>query len=113
MQVWGKDECIFVDSPVLDNRFSRCPDFKYFLKPVVQVIHLHMERPALHILVEVINIGIGFYVLILWLPVVLAGEQLRERCLPGAYITSDTNMLKCFCSRHNFYFPIPIISLTS
>jgi len=73
VEVRCEDIGILIDGPVLDDIFARLADLDDLAEPAVQKIDLQVERPALHVLVKVIEIGIIIHVFILGFPGIMLG----------------------------------------
>ena len=58
VQVGGKDVGIFVYRAVLYNYIVAPADLNYVAEALVQEIDLQVERPSLHILVKICEIGV-------------------------------------------------------
>lgn len=75
VKVGRKNEGIFVDGAVLDNSMRRFFDFLDLRKAAIEVIDLQVERPTLHVVVEIVEIGVLIHVFKMGVPVVMFGEQ--------------------------------------
>ena len=71
MQVGSKNICVLIYGTVLDDLFSRLTDLNDLTETAVEEIDLQVKGPALHVLVEVIEIGIVIHILILGFPAVM------------------------------------------
>ena len=58
MQVGREDAGVFVDTAVLHDDLVALADFYHVQEALVQEVNLDIERPALHIVVEVGKIGV-------------------------------------------------------
>ena len=76
MQVGCEYFGIFIDGPVLNDRGISTLYLGHLLEPAVEEIDLQIKGPALHILIEIIQIGIVVYVFVLGFPAVVFGYQL-------------------------------------
>ena len=74
MQVGRKNKGIFVDGAVLDNGVCRFFDFLYLRKTAIEVIDLQIKRPTLHVVVEIVEVGVLVDVFEMGVPVVMFGE---------------------------------------
>jgi hypothetical protein len=71
VEVGCKDEGIFVDGPILDDGHISLPDIEHLLIPAIEEIDLKIERPALHIIIEIAEVRILGCILIMHLPAVM------------------------------------------
>ena len=93
VQVRGKDVCVFIDSSVLNDNSFAFLDVDDLLETVIEEIYLQVKRPTGHILIEVVEIGVVFYILIPGFPVIMASQQISEGGFPGADISCYRYML--------------------
>ena len=99
MQVGCEDVGVFVDGAILDDGFVAAEDGEDLLVAVVQEEDLEVERPALHVVVKVAEVGIvvgGFEV---HFPAELFAELFAERRFPGADVAGDGNVFDDFFLR--------------
>ena len=71
MQVWRKNEGIFVDGAVLDDRMRRFFDLLNLRKTAIEVVDLQVKRPTLHVVVEIVEIRVLIDVFEMGVPVVM------------------------------------------
>jgi hypothetical protein len=60
-------------------------------KLVAQEIQLRLERPSLHVLVEIGEVGILVIGLVEWRDTVGAAEKFNQRGLAGSHVARDRN----------------------
>jgi hypothetical protein len=58
MEVRGKDTSILIDCTVLDDDLVKLRDIYHILESLVEEIYLEIERPSLHIFIEISKIRI-------------------------------------------------------
>jgi hypothetical protein len=92
VQVWGKDVSIFVDGPVLNDLFSGLPDPDDLTETAVKEIDLKVEGPSLHVLVEIVEIGIVVHIFILCLPAIILREKTGQRGFTRPNVSSNGYM---------------------
>ena len=102
MQVGRKDPGILIDGPVLDYDVLLLGDFNHVLEALVEEINLEIERPPLHIFVEISEIGIKIHGLELGGPAIMGGQHLGKRGFAAAYVSGDSYMHN---GRYFFIFP--------
>jgi hypothetical protein len=66
------------------------------LQPVIEEIHLQVERPAGHILVKVIEVRVVLHVLKTGFPAVMLSEHFGEGGLTGSNVAGYCHMLDFF-----------------
>ena len=79
MQVRGKDACILKYRAVLYYCVFTLGDFHNFLETLVQEIYLQIERPPLHVMIEIFKIRIVVYWFKTRNPIVSFCQHLGER----------------------------------
>ncbi|MNY56655.1 hypothetical protein D3C86_1927600 [compost metagenome] len=67
--------------------------FEQLLQPAVQKVDLQVERPSLHIIVEVAQVRIIVYRFKLRYPFIMFSQHLGQGCFPCPDITGDGNVL--------------------
>ena len=78
IKVGREDVRIFVDGAVLDDVFAALADVHHLTETAVEEENLDVERPALHVLIEAVEVRVVFNFLIMRLPVEVLGQQSRE-----------------------------------
>lgn len=83
--------CILIDGPVLDDGFRGFGNQLLVTESMRQEIDLEMERPPMHVSVEIGQIRIVFHGFEVRFPMVSFGEKSCERGFPGSDISGDGN----------------------
>ena len=94
MQVRCEDAGILEDGTILDDGLRRLWDLNDFLESLVQEVDLRVERPPLHVGIEVGEIRVVVDGLEPWGPAVTLGKQSRERGLAASDVS-------CYGYMHN------------
>ena len=76
VEVRCEDACVLVDSTVLDDVLVRLSNLHHILEAFVEEEHLQVERPATHICIEILQVGIELHTLESGLPAIVLGEHL-------------------------------------
>ena len=93
MQIGGKNVRILVNGSVLNHRLLSAADILNVTPPRCQEIHLQIETPTLHILIEIRDVWIVIHILQLHLPTVVFRQQIREGSFPCADVSCNRNVL--------------------
>ena len=105
VQVGRKNVGVFVDGSVLNDRVVALQNIEHLLVAMVEKINLQVERPPLHVVVEVCEVGIVVSAFEVRLPVEMAGEFFTERSFACANVPGDGDVLNLavvFCKIHQF-----------
>ena len=89
-----EDMGILVDGTVLDDVLAAVTDIHHLTEAAVEEENLDIERPALHVLIETIEIRIVLHLLVMGIPVEMLGQESRQGRLARAYVAS-------YCDMHN------------
>ena len=92
MEVRGEDACVLKDGAVLDDGVGALRYFDNIAEAFVEEIHLQVEAPAVHVLIEVVEVGIGLDRLEARRPAVALDEQLGEGGLAAPNVSGYRNM---------------------
>ena len=92
VEVGGKDVGVFVDGAVLYNRSVSVQDLEDLLVAAVEEEDLQVEGPALHIVVEVAQVGVIIRRFIMDIPTEMPAELFSEGGLAGADVAGDSDM---------------------
>ena len=93
MQVGSKNISILIYCPILNYGFISLPDLHDLPETAVQKIYLQVKRPALHVLIETMEIGIGLNIFIMRFPSEMLCKQTGEGSLPGTDVPSTKGVL--------------------
>ena len=95
-KAFGKDLGVLINRAILNDGALKIFEALVNSELVYEEVDLTIERPAPHVFVEIIEIGI----LVVWLKEWLRFESLREelyqRALPGAHVPGDRNVARLF-----------------
>jgi len=89
VEVGGENVGIFVNGAVLHHGDITLQNFENLLISVVQEIDLKIERPALHVVVKICEVGVVFGALKMRDPTELSGEFFAKGGLSGTYVAGD------------------------
>ena len=92
VEVGGEDVRVLVDRAVLHHVPSIAADLQQLLEAAVQEEDLEVEAPALHVLVEVEQVGVVVHRLLQQFPLVVLGEELGERRLARSDVSGDRDV---------------------
>ena len=92
VEIGREDARILKDGAVLDNDVVLPGDIHDILEALVEEVDLEVERPARHVGVEVIEIGVELDGFEVGLPSIVAGKQGGECGLPAPDISSDDDV---------------------
>ena len=87
VQVRREYHRVLVDGAVLDYILPRVLELDDVLEPLVEEVHLEVERPPLHVVVEIHEIGVEIHRLEVRFPSVMPGQQTRKGGLAAAYVS--------------------------
>ena len=90
--VGGEDIDSLEDGAVLDDGFLGLLDGEDVSEAFLEEEHLEVERPSLHVLIVIGEVGVVDDALHAWFPTVVMGEHAGERCLSAAYVPCNDNM---------------------
>ncbi len=91
VQISGEDLRIFINAAILQRIPGLLQKLMMLLEPANKEKNLRMESPAIHILVEIRQIGVFCYRFHHGVPTQLAGEKCDEGGLADANIAGDRN----------------------
>ena len=83
---------VLVDGAILNHVLAAIADVHHLTEAAVQEEDLDVERPALHVLIETVEIRIVLHFLVVRLPVEMLGQEPRQGSLARAYVASYCNM---------------------
>ena len=89
VQVGGEDVGILVDGSVLHDRPVSVEDFEHLLVAAVEEENLEVKRPALHIVVEVTQVGVVVGRFVVDIPTEVLTQLFGEGGFTGADIAGD------------------------
>ncbi len=92
VKVRGEDAGVLVDCPVLDDDIAAPGDVHDILEPLVQEINLKIERPTLHVGVEIGKIRVEVNRFELGRPAVMGRQHLCQGGLAAAYVACYRNV---------------------
>ena len=95
MQVRSEDSRVFEDGTILDDGFFATRNGHYILESLVEKVDLQIERPALHIFIEVFEIGVEVYRFEEGRPSVVLGKHFGECGFPAADVSGDGDVHGC------------------
>ena len=95
MQVGGEDACVFKNGTILNDGFFAPRNGHHILKSLVEKVDLQIERPALHIFIEVFEIGVEVYGFEEGRPSVVLGKHFGECGFPAADVSGDGDVHGC------------------
>ena len=81
MQIGGKDACVLVNGPVLNDSLIAFGYLNYILEPLVEKIYLEVKRPSGHVLIEIRQIRIEVHRLETGSPPVMFRQHACQRGL--------------------------------
>ena len=87
VEVRGEDACVLKDGAVLDDGVLALRYFDDVAEALVEEIDLQVEAPAVHVLIEVVEIRICLHGLEARRPAVALDEQLGEGGLAAPYVS--------------------------
>ncbi len=93
MKVRGKDMGILVDGPILYDHLVTILNLNNLFQAVIEEVHLEIERPTGHVLIEVVEVRIVLHILEPGFPIIMFGQLLRKRGFACTYVTGYCNML--------------------
>jgi hypothetical protein len=93
MQVRGKNIGIFIDGAVLDDATFAAANLKDIVEAVVEEIDLQVERPTLHVFIEIVYVGIFFNIFEVWLPIEMVGEEFGKGGFSGTDVSGKCYVL--------------------
>ena len=89
MQVWCEYLCILKDGAVLYDYVVGLGNLHHLFETAVEEIDLQVERPPLHVAVEVGKIWVVVNRLEAWCPSVSSGQQLGKCGLTASYVSGN------------------------
>ena len=92
MEVRGKDACIFEDGAILDDGVIALANLHDILEAFVQEVYLEVERPAAHVLIKIVEIGVVVDGLEACRPAVVGSKELGEGGFATTYVSCDGDM---------------------
>jgi len=92
MEVGGKDACILENGAVLNDGFGALANLHDVLEALVQEVDLEVERPAAHVLIEIVEIGVVVDGLEACRPAVVGSKELGEGGFATTYVSCDGDM---------------------
>lgn len=92
VQVGREDVGIFVYSTVLHHRSVTAEDLEHLLITAVEEEDLKVERPALHVVVEVAQVGVVIGRFVMNVPSEMAAQLLGKGGLTGADVSGDRDV---------------------
>ena len=91
MKRGGEYLCVFEDRAIQHYRSRRSIEFLMQPKFIAQEIQLGMKRPALHIVVEIRQVGIVFVWLVKRFDAVGAAQELDQRRFARTHVACNRN----------------------
>ena len=92
VEIGGKDASVLKDGAVLDDGVAASTDGHNVFETLVEKIDLQVERPSVHVLIEVFKIRIEVYRFEEGRPVVVLGEHFGQRGLSAADVSGYGNV---------------------
>src|SRR5512143_3360818 len=92
----SEDLDIFVDRSVLNARRLAVFDLPLILEPLAEEIDLKVKRPARHVRIKIVEVGIVDHRLQTTAPSELCGEGVRECGLPYSDVSGDRDKVLAF-----------------
>lgn len=93
VEVGSEDVRIFIDGSILDDNSVTSLDVDDLLETVVEEIYLQVKGPAGHVLIEVVQVWVVFYIFISGFPVIMASQQVGEGGFACTNIACYSNVL--------------------
>ena len=92
MQIRRKNVRVLVDGSVLDDLLSAFLQFSQLSESRSQEENLQIERPTLHVLVEIIQVRVVIHLLEMRLVAVVFCEERGQRSLSRPDVSGDGNV---------------------
>ena len=98
VEIGCKDTGILEDGAVLDDGVGTLGNLDHLLEALVEEVDLQVERPPLHVGIEVLQVGVVVYGFESGGPSVTVGQHFGQRGLTTANVS-------CYCDMHTFESP--------
>lgn len=89
VEIGRKNVCVLIDRAILNDGLVAFLDVDNLLEAVVQKIYLQVERPARHVEVKILQVGVVVGGLEVDFPAKMMGQRFGERGFAGADIAGD------------------------
>lgn len=93
VQVAGKNVSIFVNGPILNDRFFSTQDRQNLLVSAVQKVNLQVERPTVHVVVKINEVRVVVGGFIVDVPIETFAQLGTKGCFSGANISGNGHVL--------------------
>lgn len=99
VQVGGKDVGVFKDGAILNDGALALQDFENLPVTAVEEVNLKIERPAMHVVVEIAEVGIVLGAFVMHLPAELPAQLCAKSGFAGANVSGNGDVLNLGMSR--------------
>jgi hypothetical protein len=97
MEVGCEDVGILIDCPILYHGLLSLKDIENLLISVVKKVNLQVEGPSLHVMIEILQIGVVFRAFEMGFPLEVPGQLSTQGGLAGTDIARNGYVFDFVC----------------